>query len=394
MISDLLKPEVQDFILANEHTSIATLALKYDTFAGVPIEQILWQIHGRSKARKKLPLWYNTEGIIYPPPLSMEQCSAAPVAAYRATLFGQYIIAADLTGGFGVDCYYLSKNVVEMHYVEQDELLAEIASHNFSCLGADNIIVHRESAEAYLASIAYSAVMYIDPARRQGGKKVFKHADCSPDIIDIMQNYLPKLDKVWLKASPFMDIKQSCEELKRVGKVYVIALQNECKEVLYEILPQDNDAGPIETVTYNLGEEAQQFAFHTSENVFQPQMLSTIQQYLYEPNAAVLKSGGFYALCRRYGVFKLHSNSHLYTTDALVTDFPGRKFIVDRIEKMNRKAVQAIIPSMKANIAVRNFPLTVAQIRRKLKVSDGGQHYVFATTDMHEKLVLVFCKKL
>lgn len=394
MISDILKHDVQDFILAHEQSTVATLALKYKAVAGVPIEQVLWQVHGRQKARQKLPLWYNTQGIVYPPPLSMEQCSAGSVAAHRANLFGQHIIAADLTGGFGVDSHYLSQHVNEMHYVESNALLAEIASHNFQMLGAANVIVHPTTAEAFLESIAYSAVMYMDPARRQGTKKVFRHSDCSPDITEIVAQNTAKLEKVWLKASPFMDIKQSCIELKHVSKVHVIALENECKEVLYEILPQARVSKDIEIIAWNLGQTAQKFAFCAAENLLSDASFSAVQAYLYEPNAAIMKAGGFYAICDRYAMAKLHANSHLYTSNDFVKAFPGRKFKVERIEKMNMQVVRSILPEMKANISVRNFPLTVAQIREKLKLKDGGAHYIFATTDTHDKPVLIFCKKL
>ncbi len=380
--------------LINEHLLVesSTLAFKLkDSKLATSI--ILDQISSKRKASKKNIVWYNTSKIVYPPPLSLEQSSSDITATFKSTLVtGDTLV--DLTGGMGVDSLAFSKTFKKVIYVEQDEMLCKIAKHNFIQLNAHNIEVVHKTAEDFLSILDHKVdCIYIDPARRDVNKnKVFMLKDCTPNIVNLMPILKTHARKILVKSSPLLDITQSINELKYVSRIEIVADKNECKELLFLIEDQLNNQ--VEIRCTNLGTEQEDFiTYHQVESAFEIDY-EFPKRYLYEPNAAILKSGAFKHIAHKYLLSKLHTNTQLYTSDVLLNKFPGRGFSIIAVCKYNRQEIIKFVDSNKANITVRNFPESVDQIRKKLKIKDGGDWYIFATTIKDDKLKLLLCKKI
>ncbi|MFY0593176.1 MAG: RsmD family RNA methyltransferase [Roseivirga sp.] len=355
--------------------------LKANKYPNWPMKEIVTQIQSKQKAKKKLPTWFSTSRIIFPPLLSMEQCSSELTAAYKAGLAEKGKRMVDLTGGFGVDISAFANLFSECHYVERNEGLSAIAQHNFESLGFQNLHVHTDDSIRFLKENRAFDLIYIDPARRgDRDQKVVSLNDCEPNVIDLLPDLLVKSKRVIIKTSPLLDIKGAIRELQHVAAVHVVAVGNEVKELLFELNASAEGDPIIHCVNLTKG-KTEQFDFQFSE---EEELLSTfgaMRKYLYEPNASILKGGGFKVIGERLKLRKLHPNSHLYTADVLVDDFPGRSFeVLDEIS-LNKKSLRKIIPTMKANITVRNYPMSVAQIRKKTGLKEGGEDYLFATSD-------------
>lgn len=394
MIEKLASREVQTFIRENENADPFELSLKYKTLFDLPVELIANQITARKKAKTKLPEWYETEGIILPPLLSMEQCSSEITAKNKASIVsGKSLI--DLTGGAGVDSYYLSKAFDQVIYVEQNPKLCQLATHNFKLLRADNILVIKDQAEKFINTYNKKAdAIYIDPARRDENKnKVYQWSDCQPDLPTLQKKLFEIAPKILAKASPMLDIKASLKELDKVSEVYIVSVKNECKEVLYLQTADLSDTPKIITQDFHMGEE-NKFEFTSAEEVNARASFREPLNFLYEPNAAVLKAGAFNILCERFKVFKLHLHSHLYTSEKLISSFPGRMFSIKAISTLNKKALLKNLPKQKANITVRNFPQDVAAIRKKTGIKPGGEVYLFGTTLADGKKVILVCERV
>lgn len=393
MIEKLLANEVQQFILDNEHTDPFELSLKHKSLFGLPTQVIADQIAARKKAKTKLPEWYNTKEIIYPPSLSMEQCSSQITAIHKQQVIqGNTLI--DLTGGTGVDTLYLSKVFEKVTYVEQNEELCEIARHNFKVLGAANItVVHADSEEFIKSYDKKSDAIFIDPARRDNSnKKVFMWSDCEPNIIGLQSKLLGVANQVLIKASPLLDLSAGSKDLHHISTTHVVAVKNECKELLY-LLDKNSQTKTIQTSNYTSENNIESFDFSVVEEQSANANYAAPQALLYEPNSSVLKSGAFKILCDRFGISKLHLNSHLYTSQTFVTDFPGRSFYIKNVVKYNKKELLKLLPNKKANITVRNFPEDVAAIRKKTGIKAGGNIYLFATTIEDRQKVIIVCEK-
>ncbi|SFE75471.1 class I SAM-dependent methyltransferase [Thermoflexibacter ruber] len=393
-IDILLQPHIQDFILKNENADVQQLALKGNLYPQIPLPLMIQQIAGRQKAKTKLPTFYQTAHIVYPASLSLEQCSSEQTALFKAKLLkGKYLV--DLTGGFGIDAYFLSKSFAKVDYVEQNEVLACIAQHNFKVLKADNVHIHINQAETFLQNLSEKVdCIYLDPARRdRANRKVFLLEDCEPNLLELAEILLEKAQCVLVKTSPMLDIDLAVKSLQgKVQKIIVLAIENECKEVLY-LLGITNEKLLIETV--NLAKnETQYFSFEKEVESSLSNRYSLPQSYLYEPNVAVLKAGGFKSIAYYFQLSKLHTHSHLYTSNHLVENFAGRAFEVQAVCQLDKKELLAYLPENKANIAVRNFPMTVEQIRKKTGIKEGGEMYLFATTDYQEKKIVIVCKKI
>ena len=387
----LLDPEVARFIKENRKKDLPSLILKGSPFENVSIQEIAVQIKGLKVAEKKFPEFYQNENILYPPKLNLEQTSSEVTAKYKASLISGKS-GIDLTGGLGIDAYYISKNFNEFTYCELNENLAEIAAHNFKALKAKNITVKTGNSLSTLKkSDAHFNWIYADPARRdeQGGK-VFKFEDCEPNIPANLDLIFSRTANLMIKSSPILDISAGINELKHVKQVHIVAVRNEVKELLW-ILEEKFSGNPIIKTINFVKNKVQEFSGNNEENL-QEIDFSLPENYLYEPNAAIMKSGLFDLLAVKTNTKKLHQHSHLYTSKELIP-FPGRIFEVYDIKEYSSSGLKKYFKSKKANITTRNFPETVESIRKKFKIKEGGSDYIFFTTNMRDEKIVIFCKK-
>ena len=389
-----------DFIRRHAMDDVTILALQAAKYPDVDMPAALNQIAGRQRMRAKVPLWAATEGIVYPAHLPLEQCSSEATARYKAELAIQTgeerHTMADLTGGFGIDCAFLSPLFGRATYVERQKSLCETARHNFALLGLHNIDIRHADSVEYLEQMEPVDLIFIDPARRDNhGGKTVAIGDCEPDVAALEPLLLEKARQVWVKLSPMLDIAQALHTLKHVQEAHGVSVANECKELLLVLsreatLPAERV--PLHCANLQSGQPA--FTFTRQAEQASPCPLApAVRAYLYEPNASLLKAGAFRSLTTIYKVEKLHPNSHLYTSDHLVPDFPGRKFRVEGCCGFGKKEVARLLgPDRKANLTVRNFPATVAELRKRLRLSDGGDRYLFATTLADGQKVLIACR--
>ena len=440
----------QDFIRQHQDDDVRQLAFLGSKYPEVDMPFALDQIRGRMMARVKLPRWASLEGIIYPPHISMEQCSSESTALYKAELaarllalpvsssFSEEIGFVDLTGGFGVDFSYIAARLgVKSMYVERQAYLCEAAKENFGRLGLKNAIVKNGDGIEVLHSFlpkkddATSAddslgiiydqplsllktklglkLIFIDPARRDdAGNKVVSLKDCTPDVTVLQEEMLSKADYVIIKLSPMLDWHRAISELSHVREVHIISVNNECKELLLVLSARnmgDMEASSADGEVKHAGNlriycvnDAQSFVcdeldMESSPVRIAPPVLEEMQ-YLYEPNASLMKAGCFCVLSERYGARMLSKNSHLFVSREPIAAFPGRSFRIIAISSFNKKELKRHLSGItKANIATRNFPLSVAELRKRLKLKDGGETYIFATTLSDESHVLVITEK-
>lgn len=386
----ILKEDVQEFI-TSFNGDVTTLAFAGSPFKEITIQELIQQIEGKKKTFKKLPLWHQTANIYYPTKLSIEQTSSQITATYKASIINGHSLI-DVTGGWGVDSYYFSKRFQKVTYYEINKDLASLASHNFEQLKAENITCHSGNGIKGIKNTSAS-VIYIDPARRNNIKgKVFMLSDCEPNVPKQLDYLLERCDTLLIKASPMLDVSKGITELKYVTEIHCVAVQNEMKELLFVIRKNDLKDKTITIKTINIFSETEKQTFDFQLNTNYQANYSHIKKYLYEPNSAILKSGGFQALSAHLNIAKIALHSHLYTNDTLV-DFPGRRFEVTACFSYNKKEMKQLQKLEQLNITTRNFPLSVANIRKKWKLKDGGAHYVFFTTTMDDKKVVVVCKK-
>lgn len=431
----------QDFIRQHQDDDVRQLAFLGSKYPEVDMPFALDQIRGRKMARVKLPRWASLEGIIYPPHISMEQCSSESTALYKAELAARLlglpvsssgtemkaeneIEFVDLTGGFGVDFSYIAARLgVKSMYVERQVHLCEAAKENFGRLGLKNAIVkngdgievlhsfHPKKKDAVSADdslgITYDQprsllktnlglkLIFIDPARRDdAGNKVVSLKDCTPDVTVLQEEMLSKADYVIIKLSPMLDWHRAISELSHVREVHIISVNNECKELLL-VLSVRNMGENLRIYCIN---DAQSFVcdeldMEASQVKIAPSTLEEMQ-YLYEPNASLMKAGCFSVLSDRYDARMLSKNSHLFVSQAPIEAFPGRSFRIIAISSFNKKELKRHLSGItKANIATRNFPLSVAELRKRLKLKDGGETYIFATTLSDESHVLMITEK-
>jgi hypothetical protein len=381
------------FIEKHRKQNLAEVALSLSKQPDLDKDFILRQINGWQKAKAKLPTWAHTEGLHYPPAISMEQCSSEATAQFKAQLFKGTSLM-DLTGGFGVDSYYLSKSFDQVHYIEPYLPLFEVVQHNFQLLRANNIELHQQTAESFLEEQQGQQFdyCYIDPSRRNADQKVFLLADCQPNIVELSSQIFELCPKIVVKTSPLLDLKQSIAELGQVAEVHVVALKNECKELLFVM--QKDFEGVTKIYTHNIkASTTDSFSFNYQEESEAIIEYSDPLAYLYEPNVAILKGGGFRMIAKHFGLQKIAPHSHLYSSDQLIEDFPGRKFKVEQQLPFQPKAFKKL-GIKKANLTTRNFKATVEQIRKKLKLKTGGEDYIFATTLKDDSSVLLVCKKV
>ena len=382
-----------EFIAQHREEDVRTLALQAGRYPTVDMREAVTQIEGWQHAREKLPEWAAVEGVIYPPKISMEQCSSEKTAKYKAGLVAGKMFA-DLTGGFGIDFSYMARGFGEAFYIERNENLCDIATANFSRLGLDHVKVLNGNSEELFGTLPHLDWIFVDPARRDSdGRKVVALSDCEPNVVEL--DLLSKADMAMIKCSPMLDITMACRQLGSVSSVHIISVNNECKELLI-ILNSGNFTG-ITTHCVNILKDGgmQTFSFtQEEEDLASISYCSEVGKYLYEPNASIQKAGCPKSLGAHYHVDKLHPNSHLYTSIEHVHDFPGRTFEIVEVLGFSKADIKRVQSLGKANITVRNFPENVQLLRKRLKLADGGENYIFATTLNDSSKALIVCKKV
>lgn len=391
-----LTPEQKSFVLMHEQENVRDLALRFSSRKDMPF--LLAQIAGRQVSKTKIPSWYAIDEIIYPVHLSLEQASSEQTARYKASLVSQKSdLFVDLTGGMGVDFSFFAPKFREAVYVERNMDLSETAKHNFEQLGLKNITVRNGNGETFLSEMPKADFIYLDPSRRDNsGQKVFRIEDCSPDLSEIKTVLREKSDSILIKYSPMLDISQAVKTLGEVAEVHIVSIDNECKELLLLLSKAAVEEPRFIAVNIKKSDKTDVFSFTVSEEQkAQISFADKLCRYLYEPNASILKAGAFKSVAKAYDVTKLHTNSHLYTSDKLIADFPGRIFEIEASCSPNKRELKPFLSeTKKANIAVRNFPMSVAEIRRKTNLKEGGDVYLFATTLADERKVWIKCRKV
>lgn len=392
MFSKILSDEIQQYINNNLDADVSKLALTKNPFPEIEWGEILSQIASKQKAKSKLPTWFNTEKIVYPSRISIEQTSSEKTAEHKATLVtGNSLI--DLTGGFGVDDYYFSKKIETIVHCEMNEELSKIVLHNYNQLKSKNIECHvGDSAETLKKLNKKFDWIYIDPSRRNDAKgKVFMLKDCLPNVPELLDFYFEFTENIMIKTAPILDISAAILELKNISAIHIVALENEVKELLFILKKQQESK--IEINTSNLlKNKKEEFNFLIKSNTQTPNF-SSPKKYIFEPNAAIMKSGGFDEVAIQFGIEKLHQHSHLYTSSDIV-DFPGRVFEVQKSFEYNKANMKSFFENKKSNITTRNFPETVESIRKKWKIKDGGDLYTFFTTDVNNSKIVLLCTKI
>lgn len=423
-----ISQQTQEFIRSHRTENVQDLALHAKRAPNLDLPWALDQIAGWQTARTKLPQWANTDGIIYPPHLSMEQCSSQPTARYKAELASRLLQSADsptesspsrlidLTGGFGVDFSAMAHDFSQAVYVERQPNLCDIARHNFNLLGLQDAQVVNADAESFLLTADHADIIFIDPARRdQHGGRTIAISDCTPDVLSMLELLTAKATYVLVKLSPMLDWHKAVNDCRgTVQEVHVVAVANECKELLLVLhgQPAASRAEDIPVTVYCVNitpHGTEQFTviedatgIHTVDTAVEPSCQRTSNRavssvddalpfhYLYEPNAAIMKAGCFDALSSAYDLPQLSANSHLFISNMLVAQFPGRIFQVNAVMTMGKKDLKRGLCGLThANITTRNFPMSVNQLRNKLKLNDGGDTYLFATTDRNAKHIII-----
>ena len=391
-----MNDKTRDFIERNLDADIRQLALKGCRDKEVDFDTALRQIAGRQTARRKLPTWAAIDGIIYPPHLNMEQCSSEQTARYKASICRRLLQSpstnlVDLTGGFGVDFAFMSEAFNEATYIERNSELFAISSKNMNLLVPKAKCINADGMEV-LHTIDHVSMIFMDPARRDDhGARTYGISDCTPNILEIKDELLEKADFVILKLSPMLDWRKAVRDLGEsfVHEIHIISLQNECKELLMVL----GKTGP----SYRLFcvNDDHIWEVPSTDTSIQGHYREEDAAYLYEPNASIMKAGCFQEVAVTYQVQPLAPNSHLFISSRLIEDFPGRKFRIQTVTSMNKQELKVALKDIqKANITVRNFPMTVAELRKKLKLSEGGNDYIFATTLAEGKKVLIICQHL
>lgn len=380
-----------EFIRIHADEDVRQLAFLGKKNPEVDMAYALDQIAGRQKARVKIPSWASIDGIVYPPHISMEQCSSEQTARYKASIAGYGDKIVDLTAGFGVDMAFMSAGFKQAVHVEMQPQLCAISSENYKCLGLNHVQVVCSDGVGYLHQMEHADLIFIDPARRdQHGARTYGIADCTPNILEIIDEMLQKADRVMIKLSPMLDWQKTVADVGNVSQVHIVSVGNECKELLLEV-----KKGKDEKVKVFCVNDDQVFSYEIGETY--PFTLSPLHPltFLYEPNASVMKAGCFQLIEQRFGVTQPDANSHLFLSEQKVEGFPGRGFVIERISTMNKRELKDALAGIdKANIATRNFPLSVADLRKRLKLKDGGDVYIFATTDAKKGHLLFICRKI
>ena len=427
---DIIHMTTSEFIIQFRESDPRRLALQASRYPDVDMPFALNQIQGWQTAQRKLPSWAACDGVVYPPHLNMEQCSSEPTARYKQQVARRWVEAVqpeadtcmtDLTGGFGVDFSFTSRCFGSATYVERNASLCDVVSANLPRLGILNATVKCDEAEDVLEQLEPQTMIFLDPARRdEHGAKTVLIADCTPDVCQLLPRLMAKSQFVMLKLSPMLDWHKAIVDLDgKVREVHIVSVDGECKELLLVLSPDgkpevqvfcvdiqsrpDSEGQyPRSEFVYSIATNAQEemvdnnskLENSTSAQPTNSKLKTQNSKFLHEPNASIMKAGCFDEIARAYGVSAVSRNSHLFLSDELKDGFPGRSFAVDAVTTMNKRQLRQTLSGMKqANIAVRNFPLSVAELRKRLKLSDGGDTYIFATTTSDGDHILMLTHK-
>ena len=445
----MMEDELKKFIKEHREDDVRQLALQASRYPAIDMPTALTQIAGWQSIHDKVPTWAACPDILYPQHLPLEQCSSEATANYKygvVSKLGEHETFADLTGGFGIDCWFISHAFQHATYVERQEELVKIAQHNFNALNitpppphgvlplskeesysctkeegkalykdlllvrgggckADGGVCHNvkvlfaNNSLDWLQSQTSLNWLYLDPARRDGhGGKTVAISDCEPDVSALEETLVSKAAHVMVKLSPMLDLDLALHQLKHVEEAHIVSVDNECKELLLILSKEAStniDHTPIHCVNIKK-DETQAFVFcKAEEQQTATDLAKSISHYLYEPNASIMKAGAYRCVAQRYGLLKLHTNSHLYTSNQFIGDFPGRIFQVEAVGGFGKKELKSLLSDLsKANLTVRNFPTSVAELRKRLHLSEGGDTYLFATTLHPEEKILIKCKRI
>ncbi|MGB5190271.1 THUMP-like domain-containing protein [Robiginitalea sp.] len=396
MNKQLLTSDIQDFLFKNPDLDPLAVSLGKSPFPGVSPGELAGQLSGRKKARAKLPFWYEQTGIYYPPLLNLEQASSEHTGRYKGSLIeGDTLV--DLTGGSGIDTYLMCNRFREVHYIERNPDLAQIAAHNFKVLGGKNIRVHKGDALSLLGGdlsqrkpFDHGSLdwIYLDPSRRKKNRsKVFLLQDCEPPLPDILPELFQVSENIMVKTSPMLDITEGIRLMQNVRAIHIVAVGNEVRELVW--LLQKGYTQEAERFAVDLKTDFSSFRFFASQEADAEAPFHGPLEYLYEPNAAILKAGGFKSVATRFQLNKIHLNTHLYTSDSCIA-FPGRRFkILQNLEYKPGK-----LPFAKANVSTRNFPESVATVRKRNRIKDGGETYLFFVRSQDESLRVLDCRRI
>lgn len=385
----ILSNEVQQYINENLASDIHKILLKKSPFSEVTSKELVEQIESKSKSKQKLPTWFAAKNIFYPNKINLSQTSSEVAAHYKSSLVqGKTLI--DITAGLGIDSFAFSKNINKIIHVEKNEELSAIAQHNFiqleatkiECISADGIYFLKNNSQTF-------DWIYLDPSRRdKNNNKVYYLSDCEPDVNEHLNFLFTKSNNILIKTGPLLDLNNGLKQLRSVKEIHIVAIGNDVKEVLWLLEKNYSEEPLIKTINFK-NENKQTFDFYSNQERSAISTYSIPLAYLYEPNAAILKSGSFEYVGRYYNLNKIHSNSHLYTSDKLIS-FPGRVFKILNILDYSKKSLKNLDIS-KANITTRNFPDSVEKIKKKLSLKDGGHTYLFFTTNKDQKLIVINC---
>ena len=393
--------ETIKFVREHREDDVRSLALQARRDSDVDLPWALDQIQGWQTARRKLPSWAVIDGIIYPPHLSMEQCSSEHTALYKCGIVNSLPMDShktliDLTGGFGVDFAFMAKCCNQALYIERQEQLCETAKHNFKLLGLNQTSIINAESESALKDLntdPASTLLYLDPARRDtNNARTYAIADCTPNVLELLPNLLKAAQHVLIKLSPMLDWHKAVSDLgDHVAEVHIVSVGNDCKEMLV-LISSDHEGEP----TIHCVNDGQTLIYQPSQDNT-PRIIADHenQAYLYEPNASIMKAGCFNVLTERYPVKALATDSHLFVSKDAVEDFPGRSFIITNVASMNKKELKRALTGItRANITTRNFPLSALQLRSRLRLQDGGKTYIFGTTDSTGLHLLYLCSPI
>ena len=357
---------------------------------------VVQQIAGWQVARTKVPSWAEVEGLHYPRHLSLEQCSSEQTARYKASLLSPGDTFVDLTGGFGVDFFFMSQPFQRRVYVEQQQELCDIARHNFDLLNHPCTVVCGSATE-YLQQMPHASAIYIDPARRDAhGARTYSISDCTPNVLELQELLVKKADRVIIKLSPMLDWHKAASDLQHISAIHIVSVQNECKELLLVLADGAMSEAPVVCINLLADGTHQRFEYNPATNAQSANVNTKVNTtYLYEPNASIMKAGCFDEIGNFYQICKLSANSHLYVSDHEVKDFPGRGFQILSIPSMNKRELKEALRDIdRANITVRNFPMSAEALRKRLRLKDGGDLYIFATTVGDGSHQLFICRKI
>jgi precorrin-6B methylase 2 len=389
-LPEILNPEIQDFIQKNLKTDLQKLILKGTPFPKISIQELATQIEGKNRIEKKLPTWFSTSGIIFPLKLNLEQASSEIAAKYKATLIGKGDLL-DLTGGFGVDDYYFASKAKQVYHCELNAQLSDLVKHNAKVLGIKNMKCIAGDSKDFLMKQEKIETIYIDPSRRAQSNRVFLFKDCEPNVTDHLDFYLKKAKRIIIKAAPMLDITAGINELKHVSEVHIVSVNNECKELLF-VLEKTNLKEPkIFCALLHLN-STKVYPFSSIEERGLAIKSSKLKNYLYEPDAAILKAGFFKSVGEQFKVDKIHPNTHLYTSELPILDFPGKIFKIVKSINFNDFTTSKTIK--KANVVTRNFNLKPEELKKKYKITDGGNDHLFFTTNYKDQKIVIQAERI